>query len=183
MDWQSIDWKHFGPYVLPLVIVAVVARRLIRNPPRKVKVNSMFIMPVIAMAATVATIVYSPMAPSLFWMVGFLVALAAGAGVGFLSAHHQEFTLDADTGEVTSRATPIGTMLIGALFVLRFGLKMVFPQMGGGATPGHPSADVLAWTDAGLIFSTALLTARVATTWLRTRPLILAHRAQKDPAV
>ena len=87
-------------------------------------------------------------------------------------------------GEITSKATPIGTILIVALFALRFGLKLVFPQMGGagyGPPHAHPSGDVIAWTDAGLIFSTAMLVARVATTWFHTRPLIAAHQAAKLP--
>jgi hypothetical protein len=181
MDWQNIDWHHLGPYLVPLLVVALMARRLIKNPPRKVRVNALFVLPLIAIAGTAATIAYSPV-PPLFWMVGYAVALAAGGGVGFLTAHHQEFNLDTDTGTITSRATPVGTILVFALFALRYGLKLAFPQIAG-APPGthHPSADLIAWTDAGLIFSAALLTARAATTWLRARPLLLAHRAAKLP--
>jgi hypothetical protein len=184
MDWQHIDWQRLTPYIVTALVLVLVARRLIRNPPRKVKVNRMFVMPAIAALATISTLAVTK-APPLFWIAGYLVAVALGAGVGFLTAHHQEFSLDTDTGEITSKATPIGTILIGVLFALRFGLKLLFPQMGGGgygAPQAHPSADVLAWTNAGLIFSTAMLSARVATTWLRTRPLILAHRAAKPPA-
>lgn len=183
MDWQHIDWAHLTPYIVPVLVVALLARRLIRNPPRKVKVNRMFVMPAIAAIATIGTLATTK-APPLFWIAGYLVALALGAGVGFLTTHHQEFSLDTDSGEITAKATPIGTILIAVLFALRFGLKLVFPQLGGsgyGAPQAHPSADILAWTDAGLIFSTAMLAARVATTWLRTRPLILAHRAAKAP--
>jgi hypothetical protein len=181
MDWQAIDWRHATPYIVPVLVVALMARRLIRNAPRKVKVNRMFILPLIAIVGTVATLAATPM-PGLFWIAGFALAAALGAGVGFLTTHHQEFSLDYDTGEITSKATPIGTILIVALFAVRYGLKLAFPQLGGsgfGPLPAHPSADLFAWTDAGLIFSVAMLMARVATTWLRTRPLILAHRAAK----
>jgi hypothetical protein len=184
MDWQHINWAHAAPYIGPLLVIALVGRRLIRNAPRKVKVNRMFILPVIATVATASTLAMTPM-PSLFWIAGFAIAAALGAGVGFLTTHHQEFSLDYDTGEITSKATPIGSILIGALFVVRYGLKFAFPQLGGsgiGSPIAHPSADVFAWTDAGLFFSVAMVIARVATTWLRTRPLILAHRAAKLPA-
>ncbi|HEY2070910.1 MAG TPA: hypothetical protein VGG48_15250 [Rhizomicrobium sp.] len=179
MDWQSIDWKHIGPYIVPVLVIIIFARRIINNPPQKVKVNRLFLLPLIAVVATVATIAATP-APPLFWIVGFLVAIALGAGVGFLTAHHQEFSLDTDTGEITSRATPIGSLVVGGLFFVRFGLKFIFPQMNGPMPGQHPSADLFAWTDAGLIFSVALLTARAATTWLRTRPLIQAHQAEKS---
>jgi len=183
MDWQAIDWRHATPYLVPVLVIALMARRLIRNAPRKVKVNRMFILPVIAAVGTAATLAATPM-PPLFWIAGFALAAALGAGVGFLTTHHQEFSLDYDTGEISSKATPIGTILIVALFALRFGLKLAFPQMGGagyGPPHAHPSGDVIAWTDAGLIFSTAMLVARVATTWFHTRPLIAAHQAAKLP--
>jgi Kef-type K+ transport system membrane component KefB len=183
MDWQAIDWRHATPYLVPVLVVALMARRLIRNAPRRVKVNRMFILPLIAAVGTVATLAATPM-PALIWIAGFAVAAALGAGVGFLTTHHQEFSLNTDTGEITSKATPIGTILIVPLFALRFGLKLAFPQLGGagyGPPHAHPGGDVIAWTDAGLIFSTAMLMARVATTWLRTRPLIAEHRAAQPP--
>jgi hypothetical protein len=181
IDWQHIDWNHAGPYIVPVIFLAIFARRLIKNEPRKVRVGGLLlILPLFLGAAVVTTLAYAPM-PPLFWIVGYVVALALGAGVGFLTTHHQEFTVDPATGNVMSRATPIGTILIVVLFALRFGLKLIFPQMNAPAG-AHPSADVLAWTDAGLIFSTGLMIARAATTWFHARPLIAAHRAANPPA-
>jgi hypothetical protein len=176
-------WKTVAPYIVPLLVILLVGRRLIKNPARKVRVGSLWIMPLIVMAATIATLVMMPK-PPLFWVGGYALAAVLGGTVGFLTSHHQEFSLDYDTGTITSKATPIGTILIAALFALRFGLKMIFPQLGGGgysygAAAVHPSADLLAWTDAGLIFSTGLLIARAATTYLRARPLLEAHKAHK----
>ncbi|HTQ14704.1 MAG TPA: hypothetical protein VMH86_12595 [Rhizomicrobium sp.] len=177
MDPQHIDWHRLSPYLVPILVVALVARRLIRNAPTKVKPGRLFIAPAIAASGTVATLSLTPI-PPFFWMVGYALALAAGVTIGYLTAHHQEYTLDPETGTISSRATPIGTMLIAGLFVVRYGLKFAFPQLG--AQPGaHPGADVLAWTDAGLIFSTGLVTARAAIMWMRARPLMLEHRAGK----
>lgn len=185
MDPQLL--KTIVPYVVPLLVIILVARRLITNPARKVRVGGLWIMPLIVLAATIATLVMMPK-PPLFWIAGYALAAVLGGSVGFLTSHHQEFSLDYDTGTITSKATPLGTILIGALFALRFGLKMIFPQLGGGAGYGaysgghplHPSADVLAWTDAGLIFSTGILIARAATTYFRARPLLEAHKAHKE---
>lgn len=174
-------WKEIAPYAVPLLVIVLVGRRLIKNPARKVKVGSLWVFPLIALAGTAATLVLTPK-PPLFWIGGFAIAALLGAGIGFLTSHHQEFSLDYDTGTITSKATPIGTILIGMLFTARFGLKLMFPQLGGGgygAQPAHPSMDVIAWTDAGLILSAAMLTARAATTYLRARPLIAAHRTHK----
>jgi hypothetical protein len=174
-----MDWKQLGPYIVPALVVLFLARRLITNKPQKVRVNLLFLRPLIIAFAVVALLSVSPL-PHLFWLIGFVIALALGAGVGFFTTHHQEFSIDYDTGEITSRATPIGSILIVALFAVRFGLRFV---MGGGGTsfgpPVHPSADVVGWTDAGLMFSTGFVFARAATTWLRARPLIAEHKARK----
>ena len=177
--------RDLGPYLVPLLIVGMVALRLIRNRPRKVKPNRLFIMPAFIALAAALTLSQAGW-PSLAWMAADVLAAVLGAGVGYLSARHREFTLDAESGEIMSRATPIGTIIFAALFAVRFGLKLAFPQLNGGATPYaappaqfHATASVIAWTDAGLIFSTAMLIASAATTWLRTRHLVEARRAAK----
>jgi len=178
IDWQHIDWNHALPYILPLVAVAIIVRRQLRNAPRKVSPQRMFILPAIFGIGTIVTIAYSP-APPLFWMIGYAVALVLGAGVGFLTTHHQEFAVD-ETGQITAKATPIGTILVLGLFAARYAMRFIAPQ----PTPGmhaHPSADFVAWTDAGLIFATAMLVARAVTTWIHTRPLIAAHKAASLP--
>ncbi len=183
MDPQLL--KQIAPYLVPLLVVALMARRIIRNPPRKVRIASLWVAPMIALLGTGTTLAMAPM-PQLFWIVGFAAAAALGGTIGFLTSHHQEFSIDYETGTITSRATPIGLILFAGLFAVRYALRFAFPQMSGGYAYGgpmvHPSADVLAWTDAGLIFSTAMLLARAATTFLRTRPLIEAHKAQKAAA-
>jgi hypothetical protein len=176
---------NVGPYLVPLLIVAVVVLRLVRNKPRKVKPNRLFVTPAFVALATALTL--SQMGwPSFLWIVADAFAAVAGAGVGYLSARHREFTLDPETGEIMSRATPIGTIIFAALFAARFGLKLAFPGLNGAQSYrpsamayGHPAANAIGWTDAGLIFSTALLIATAATTWLRTRHLMEARRAQR----
>jgi hypothetical protein len=174
------------PYLAPLLVIALVARRLIRNAPRKVKPWRLFIAPAIVIAAVIATFAMTPL-PGPLWIAWFVVALAAGGAIGFLTTHHQEFTLDTETGEITSRATPIGLMLVGGFFVVRFGLKFV---MSGGNPYGpqnfqpnlHPNLTALAWADVGIMFSLGLVLARAVTTWLGARPL-MAQRTGTAAAV
>ena len=174
-----MDWNHLLPYLAPVLIVALLARRLIRNAPRKVRPGRLFILPAIIAFGVIAALAASPMPPP-FWIAGYIVAVALGAGAGFLTTHHQEFSIDAATGEVSARATPIGSMLIVALFALRFGLRFVMPGIDPYGPPhGHPSADVIGWSNASLMFATGLVFARAITTWFHARPLIAAHKAQK----
>jgi len=175
-----MDWQHLLPYLAPIIVLALVARRLIRNAPRKVKPWRVFVPPAIIAALVTLTFATMPM-PAPIWTAGFVAALAAGGLVGFLMTHHQEFTIDRDTGEITVRATPIGLILVGAFFVIRYGAKYVVsggdPYAAQNFQPNvHPSASLIAWTDVGLMFSVGLVFARAITTWLRTRPLIAAHK-------
>lgn len=176
---------NIGPYVGPLLVIAIVARRMIRNTPKKVKPSRLFLIPVLLGAVALLTLSRTGW-PSLLWMGVDVVAAALGAGAGYLSARHRDFTLDAESGEIMSRATPIGTIIFGALFVIRFGLKMIFPQLNGQTAYSppsahlHPAASAIGWADAGLVFSTAFLLASAATTWLRTRHLIAEQRECKQ---
>jgi hypothetical protein len=184
-----MNLHQLEPYIVPLIVVVILARRLIRNAPRKVKTGRMFVLPGIVAAATVFTL-YSTGVPSILWIGVYVVALILGAVVGFLSAHHQEFALDYETGTITSKATPIGSALVVALFAVRFVLKLIMPQVAGSATavssytpgsplpsvPAHATGALLGWTDAGIIFSAAMLLARAATTYLRAQPLLAAHK-------
>ncbi len=172
-----MDWKHLLPYLGPVLIVALLARRLIRNQPRKVRFWGLFIVPALIALAVIAAFSTSPV-PAMIWVVGFIVALAVGAGAGFLTTHHQEFTIDKD-GDVWARATPIGALIVVALFALPFGLKYVMTGGDAYAPPVHPSADVIGWTDVGLMFATGLVFARAITTWFHARPLLAAHEARK----
>jgi hypothetical protein len=174
---------NIGPYVGPLLVVALVARRLVKNTPRKVKPIRLFITPVLLGAVALLTLSRTGL-PSLLWAVIDIAAAALGAGAGYLSARHREFTLDTETGQIMGRSTPIGTIIFAALFAARFGLKLAFPQLNGGqayTTPGaHPAASAIGWADAGLVFSTAFLLSTAATTWLRTRHLMAEQRARKQ---
>jgi hypothetical protein len=188
-----MNLHQFEPYIVPLIVVVILARRLMRNKPQKVKTGRLFVLPAIVVVATAVTL-YATGIPSLLWIGVYAVALILGAVVGFLSAHHQQFALDYETGEITSKATPIGAALVVALFAARFGLKLLMPNVAGSPTavgsytpgnplphvPAHASGAILGWTDAGIIFSAAMLLARATTTYLRAQPLLAEHKAHLE---
>jgi hypothetical protein len=170
-------WNEIAPYAVPALVLVIVLRRSLNAKPRKVRVGMLWFMPALITLATGMLLANSPM-PNALALAGFAAALALGLSVGWLRARHMELAVDPDTGTVTSKATPIGTILVAALFVVRFGLKLAFPELN--AQPGaHPAGAALLWTDAGLLFSAGLVWGRAATTWLRARPLLDAHHAAK----
>ena len=106
----SINWSHTTSVVLPLIVFAIIIRRSLRE--RKVKTNRMWLYPAILGVVALYTMAHEPM-PGLGAIAGFVAAAVAGAGLGYLRARHQQFTLDPVTGEISSKATPIGTIRWG----------------------------------------------------------------------
>jgi hypothetical protein len=183
--------KDLSPYILPLIVVVIVTRRLMRNKPRKVKTNRIFYLPAFVVIATAVTLWSAPLpTPWLLWIPVDVAAIVAGLVIGFLSAHHQEFAIDYETGTITSKATPVGMIVVVALFAAKFGLRFILPDVNGSPfsaasympdspiphAPHHGPASIMGLTDAGILLSAALLFARAFTTWLRAQPLIAAHK-------
>jgi protein-S-isoprenylcysteine O-methyltransferase Ste14 len=183
-----MDWQHLLPYLGPVLVIALLARRLLRNEPRKIRPWGLLILPTIITLGVISLFAATPLPqPIVIWGLGFGVALAIGATAGFLTSHHQEFTIDKATGDVFARATPLGAILVVVLIAARFGIKYVTPHADPyAAHPVHPSASVLGWTDVGIMFAMGMVYARTITTWLHARPLLAAHKAQQaistDPA-
>ena len=168
-------------YLVPLLVIGLVLLRLIRNAPKRVKASRLYVLPSLLAIGVGFTLAQSGF-PPVVWLLGYVLAAVLGGGVGYLTARHREFTLDPETGEISSRATPIGTIIFAILFAARFGLKMLFPELNGSgfsapAASGHPAQHLIGWTDAGLIFSTAMVMGTAATTWLRTRPLVASRQS------
>ena len=53
--------KDLSPYILPLIVVVIVTRRLMRNKPRKVKTNRIFYLPAFVIIATAVTLWSAPL--------------------------------------------------------------------------------------------------------------------------
>jgi uncharacterized membrane protein len=166
--------KEFAPYILPLLAVALIVRRSMRT--RKVNANRMWIRPVFLLLLLAGALAYAPM-PGPIAIAAFVVAAGAGAALGSYMATHQHLSIDEQTGHVSSRSSTIGTLLVLGLFAIRFGTKIVFPEL---AEPGHHAGAQMAVAANGLlIFTVAVLIAQTMSVWRRTQPLLAAHAAKK----
>jgi hypothetical protein len=165
--------KEFAPYIVPLLIVALILRRSMRA--RKVSMTGIWIRPAIFGLMLGGALAAGPVPPLLI-LAAFVVAAAAGAGVGYLMARHQHLTIDPTTGQISSRSTMIGTLLILGLFVVRFGAKAAFPEL---ANPGHAAAQVTQAANGLLVFTVAILVTQSVLVWRRAQPMLAAHAAQK----
>jgi uncharacterized membrane protein len=165
--------KEFAPYIVPLVFAAIIIRRSMQA--RKVNTSRMWIRPVILLVMLAGAFADAPM-PGLIAIVAFLAAGAAGIGVGTYMAGHQHLTIDEKTGHISSRSSTIGTFLVLGLFAIRFGAKLVFPEL---AHPDHTGGLVTLTANGLLVFTVGVLIAQTAAIWQRTRPLLAAHAERK----
>lgn len=163
------DWNHASSFAIPLLIFALVIRRALRE--RRVNTTRMWLYPAILGVAALLTMAHEPL-PGLVAIVGFIAAAIVGAAIGYLRARHQQLTFDPKTGSISSKATPIGVLLLGGFFLLRFALEFYSHSRDVPHALGLQRA-----TDAGLIFSFALMTAQRWEIWKRAKVI----RAEKVP--
>ena len=163
--------KEFAPYIVPLIAAVIIIRRSMQA--RKVNTGRMWVRPVALLLILGLALGSEPM-PGVIAIAGFVFAAVAGTALGVYMASHQRLTIDEKTGHISSRTSTIGTALVLGLFAIRFGAKLVFPEL---AHPGHSA--MTQGADGLLIFTVAVLIAQTVSVWRRAQPMKEAHAARK----
>jgi hypothetical protein len=162
---------HFPPLIGPLLIAAIVWRRAMRpQKPRTVRATRLWIFPGLLLFVTIMSL-WLEGVPGVLTALVFLIAAGAGGALGWFRVHTLEFSLDAESGRVSTRATQLGALVIIGLIVLRYLANYAIQAFGLSA-----GAKLVHATDATLLFSTSMLVARSVHTWMKARVLIEAHR-------
>ena len=120
--------------LVPLVVIALVILRNARA--RKLKVERLWISPMIVMAMTIAAFAANP-PPGLLGVALDILAVGVGGLLGWWRGRASRFTVDPETHVVTSRVSPAGMLLILGIFALRYLLRMF---LGDGASALHLTA-------------------------------------------
>jgi hypothetical protein len=164
-----MDWHALSPFLLPLLVAAILVRRAMRTQkPKRVRFTLLWLYPAFLLLVTIPAVMKEP-SPSLAVIAATLVACVAGAAIGWFRVHTVEFSVDSGSGKVSMRATQLGALLIVGLIALRYLADLALKQLGW-------NTGVYA-SNAMLVFATSMLVARSAHTWIRARALVLAHRA------
>jgi H+/Cl- antiporter ClcA len=124
-------------------------------------------------------VLWSSPRPDPFGIGLFAIGAVLGGLVGYFRALHQEFSIDPETGNVMSKASPIATILFIGLFLVRYALNW---WMTGGKAPDAlqaRSAQLMLYTDTTLFFAFAMVSVSAWEIWRRTRPLVAEHKAEK----
>ena len=162
-----------GPwvYLVPLIAVAMVVLRNSRE--RKLKVERLWIAPVAFLIITGLVLAAQP-PPGLAMLAADLLALAVGATAGWWRGRLTHLTVDPETHDLTSKTSPLGMLLVLALFAMRYILRTMGSQ---GASMLHVSA--LQVTDALMLFAVGLVCAQRLEIALRATRLLEKARGSE----
>jgi len=170
---------------LPLAVVLLIVLRRARRA-QKVRVERIWITPLLSLVAIASTMAQEPM-PGVTAIAIFIVAAALGAAAGYFRALHIELSRDPVTGAISSKATPIGTVLIVIFLLVRVALdylvngKIAFGPRFGAVAIRH-GADLFRLADAALLFTTAMMLGQRFEILRRARALIKSAKSDALPA-
>lgn len=162
----------YWTYMVPLVAIALVILR--NSRARRLRIETLWIMPVVILALVGLSFSQQGMLTPLMLGVD-IAALAAGAGLGWWRARFTHITVDPATHELTSRASPVGMLVILAIFALRYGIRMYAAQ---NTSSLGVSANAVA--DAALVVSVGLVCAQRLEIALRATRLLAEARASSQ---
>ena len=156
-------------YLLPLVLVALLVARNMRA--RRLRVEQLWVMPVVflALAIVVAT-AQPPPAPAS--MVMQAAAFLVGGALGWQRGRFTRIMVDPATHALTSRTSPVGMLLILAIFAVRYGLRSF-----GAETASALHVPVVAITTALMLLAVGLVCVQRLEMALRATRMLKDARA------
>jgi Protein of unknown function (DUF1453) len=101
------------------------------------------------------------------WAV-MTAGLAAGAVLGWQRGKLIRIEHNADTGQLSQRASPLAMILLLGLVVLKLGAREIF----GDSAAAHPGSGAMLLTDAFIGFALGLLSATRLELYLRARRIL-----------
>jgi len=159
----------YWTYVVPLVAIGLVILR--NSRARRLRIETLWIMPVVILVL-VGLSFTSQGLPSPMMLALDIAALVVGAALGWWRARFTHISVDPATHQLTSRASPIGMLVILGIFALRYAVRLYTPE--GASTLGVPA---IAIADALLIITVGLVCAQRLELALRATRLLAAARA------
>lgn len=156
-------------YIVPLVIAGLVILR--NSRARTLKVERLWIAPTIILAMTVLMFAFQPM-PRPGMIALDLATLALGGLLGWWRGRLTNISVDSETNVLTSKASPVGMVLILGVFALRYALRSF-----GAQTAGFLHVSVLEISDALMLLAVGIVCAQRLELALRASRLLSEVRA------
>jgi hypothetical protein len=159
-----------GPwvYIVPLLIAGLVMLR--NSRARRLRVEMMWIMPTVLLAITGLMLWTQPIRHPLA-IVFAGIAFVAGAALGFWRGRLTHITVDPETHALTSKASPVGMILILVVFGARYALRSF-----GTETAGMLHVSVAEITDILMLLAVGIVCTQRLEMALRATRLVAEHR-------
>jgi hypothetical protein len=156
--------------VIPLVVIGLVILR--NSRARRLRIETLWIAPVM-IVAMIGLSLSAEGLPSPLGLAVDVAGVAIGAVIGWWRARFTHIDIDPESHQLTSRASPLGMLIILGVFALRYGLRMY-------AAGGAGQYGLLA-TDALLVMTVGLVCAQRLEIFTRASRLLAEHRASSTP--
>ncbi len=155
-----------------IVAVSLIVLLMRNQRPRPLRIEQLWIRPVIYLCLVGLTLAQSPPPLQPFALTIMAVGLAAGAAVGWQRGRFVRIEVDAQTHAVTARASPLGMALILVILFARIGLR-------GALSAARPVSGIpaAALTDALIVLIGAMIVTQSLEMCLRARRLLAQARA------
>ena len=171
-----------SPWATLIPIVIAMGLVILRNSrARRLRIEAMWIAPVIVVAM-IGLALYAESARGgglNLTPVGIgldIAGVIVGAALGWWRARFTHITIDPETHELTSRASPIGMVVILGILVIRTVIRTYAADNAGALGQwGPPVADAL------LVMSVGLVCAQRLEIFTRARQLLAEHRSSSTP--
>jgi hypothetical protein len=162
-------------YLIPLGVAVVVI--LLRNSrPRRLRIESLWILPAIYLVLLCATLYEAP-PPVTPIAIGLLIAaFVVGAGIGWQRGRLMQIHIHPETHDMTSRASPIGLIFIFAVLVLRYAARDILA-----CNAGQLQLPILAIGDSFIVLVVAMLSVQRVEVWRRASAMLAEARSSSGP--
>jgi hypothetical protein len=168
---------HFGPqsYSLLITVAVVLAVLVLRNSrPRKLRIERLWVRPVIFLALLVSSFAAAPPPLSATSAALIVAGLAAGCALGWQRGKFMRIDVHPETHDITSRASSLGVIFILVLVVARLGMR---GALAGGSLGGIAAA---AGANALIALAAGMMMTQSLEMWLRARRLLAEAIAAKS---
>ena len=164
---SQADLYRYG--ITAVIVVAVMALRF-RNvgKMRRLRLETLWIVPAIYVALTAATFAALPPPPEIWPFIA--IAAAAGAAVGWQRGKMMHIEVEAETHTLNQRTSPTALLFIVVILIARQGA-------GALARQGALHINVATLTDLLMAFALGMFAATRIEMYLRAKRLLAAARA------
>lgn len=151
--------------------IAVIVLLLRNQKPRSLRIELLWIRPLIFMGLMAAAIIALPPAGAPLDIALLTVAAVIGAGIGWQRGRFIHIEVHPETHALTTRVSPLGLAFIVAIIALRMGLRGVTAG-GAGAMPISTATA----SDALIVLAGVMMVVQSLEMWLRARRLLAEAR-------